>query len=161
MICIPKFIYLRKQAEMKNILYLLAIIIVLSSCNQNQQGKIEKENEQVIKQYFDYFNKHKWKEMAEMYLDTAEFKDPSLGQGIVKQTRQQTIEKYTKLNDTFPDIHDEIIKIYPSGDENIIVEFISSGTAPDNSKFELPICTIFRIEHGKIAQDFTYYDNSQ
>ena len=147
---------------MKNILYLLSIMILLASCNQSQQGEIiVKENEQLIKQYFEYFNKHQWQEMAEMYIDTAQFKDPSLGQGVVKQTRQQIIAKYKSLNDTFPDIHDEVIKIYHSGNENIIVEFISTGTAPDNSKFELPICTIFKIEQGKIAQDFTYYDNSQ
>ena len=146
---------------MKKILCLLSIIIVLASCNENQQGEIVKENEQLIKQYFVYFNKHQWQEMAEMYMDTAQFKDPSLGQGVVKQTRQQIIAKYKSLNDTFPDIHDGIIKIYPSGNENIIVEFISSGTTPDNSKFELPICTIFKIEQGKIAQDFTYYDNSK
>jgi ketosteroid isomerase-like protein len=144
---------------MKNKLSLLFIIITLASCNQREN--IVKENEQIIKQYFNYFNKHQWKEMAEMYVDIAEFKDPSLGQGIVKQTRQQTITKYKSLNDTFPDIHDEIKQIYHSGDEHIIVEFISSGTAPDNSKFELAICTIFKITDGKIVQDFTYYDNSK
>lgn len=31
--------------------------------------------------------------------------------------------------------------------------------APDNSKFTLPICTVFTIENGLITQDFTYYDN--
>jgi len=146
---------------MKNILCLLSIIMVFASCGQNQQEKIEKENEQLITQYFDHFNKHQWKEMAEMYVDTADFKDPSLGQGIVKQTRQQTITKYKSLNEIFPDIHDEIKQIYHSGSDNIIVEFVSSGTAPDSSKFELPICTIFKIAHGKIVQDFTYYDNSK
>lgn len=49
--------------------------------------------------------------------------------------------------------------MYPSGENHIIVEFVSSGTAPDNSKFELPICTIFTIENGLITKDFTYYDN--
>ena len=41
----------------------------------------------------------------------------------------------------------------------MIVEFISTGTAEDGSQFELPICTIFTIENGKITKDFTYYDN--
>jgi ketosteroid isomerase-like protein len=54
---------------------------------------------------------------------------------------------------------DEIIQVYPSDNNHIIVEFISSGTAPDGSKFELPICTIFTIENEKIVKDFTYYDN--
>ncbi|WP_198412578.1 nuclear transport factor 2 family protein [Kaistella antarctica] len=52
-----------------------------------------------------------------------------------------------------------MIQIYPSGNQHIIVEFISRGTAPDNTKFELPICTIFTIENGLITKDFTYYDN--
>ncbi len=117
------------------------------------------ENEKIVKQYFEYFNSHDWTKMANMYTETADFKDPSLGQGIVKQTRQQIIDKYTELNKVFPDLHDKVIKTYPSGDKHIIVEFVSRGTAPDNSKFELPICTILTIENGLITKDFTYFDN--
>jgi ketosteroid isomerase-like protein len=94
-----------------------------------------------------------------MYTETADFKDPSLGKGIVKQTRKQTESKYAELNKIFPDLHDKIIQIYPSGENHIIVEFVSTGTAPDNSKFELPICTVFTIENGLITKDFTYFDN--
>ncbi|AWK07447.1 nuclear transport factor 2 family protein [Flavobacterium crocinum] len=117
------------------------------------------ENEKLVKEYFKLFNQHKWKEMAEMYVENADFKDPSLGNGIVKQSHQQIITKYTELSDMFPDVHDKILQIYLSGEKHIIVEFVSTGTAPDKSKFELPICTIFTIENGKIAKDFTYYDN--
>ena len=63
------------------------------------------------------------------------------------------------MNKIFPDLHDKVIQIYPSGENHIIVEFVSTGTAPDNSKFELPICTIFTIENGLITKDFTYFDN--
>ncbi|QOW08878.1 nuclear transport factor 2 family protein [Kaistella flava (ex Peng et al. 2021)] len=117
------------------------------------------DNEKLVNQYFTHFNNHEWSKMANMYSETAEFKDPSLGRGIFKQTRQQTIDKYTELNKTFPDLHDKVIQIYPSGDQHIIVEFVSSGTAPDDTKFELAICTIFTIEKGLITKDFTYYDN--
>jgi len=117
------------------------------------------KNEQLVKQYFEYFNNHDWKKMAEMYTETADFKDPSLGQGIVKQTRQQIQNKYAELNKIFPDLQDKVLQIYPSGEKHIIVEFVSTGTAPDNSKFELPICTIFTIENGLITKDFTYFDN--
>lgn len=117
------------------------------------------KNEKLVKQYFEYFNNHDWKKMAEMYAETADFKDPSLGQGIVKQTRQEIQSKYAELNKVFPDLHDKVVQIYPSGENHIIVEFISTGTAPDNSKFELPICTIFTIENGLITKDFTYFDN--
>ncbi len=46
-----------------------------------------------------------------------------------------------------------------TSEKHITVESISTGTAADGSKFELPICTIFTIENGKITKDFTYYDN--
>ncbi len=94
-----------------------------------------------------------------MYSETTDFKNPSLGQGIVKQTRQQTIEKYTELAKVFPDLHDQVTQTYSSGDNHIIVEFISSGKGPEQVKFELPICTIFTIENGLITKDFTYFDN--
>ena len=120
---------------------------------------ITSDNEKLVTQYFEHFNNHEWTKMADMYLDTAEFKDPSLGQGIVKQTRQQIVDKYSDLNKIFLDLHDQVIQIYPSGDKHIIVEFVSSGTAPDSTKFVLPICTIFTIENGMITKDFSYFDN--
>lgn len=146
---------------MKKGIIILAVIFVLASCNNQNQSKPmdTTQNEKVVKQYFEYFNSHDWKKMAEMYTETADFKDPSLGQGIVKQTRKQIQEKYAALNEVFPDLKDSIVQIYPSGEKHIIVEFVSTGTAPDNSKFELPICTIFTIENGMITKDFTYFDN--
>lgn len=117
------------------------------------------DNEKLVKQYFEHFNNHDWGKMASMYAEITEFKDPSLGQGIVKQDRNQIIAKYSELNKIFPDLHDEVIQIYPSGDNHIIVEFVSTGTAPDDSKFELPICTIFTIANGLIIKDFSYFDN--
>jgi len=142
---------------MKKIIILIAILSAISCTTQN--NKESNNNEGLVEQYFTYFNNHEWTKMANMYSGNAEFKDPSLGKGIIKQTHQQIIEKYSELNEIFTDIKDEVIKTYPSGKKHIIVEFISSGTAPDNSKFEIPICTIFTIENGKITQDFSYFDN--
>ena len=85
--------------------------------------------------------------------------DPTLGKTIVKQNRKQIIEKYSQLHKIFPDLNDKVINIYTSGENVVVVEFISSGTALDNSKFELPICTIFTLENGLIVKDFTYFDN--
>ena len=139
---------------------LLAIVFVLSACNkQSPKNDLATDNVQFVNTYFEHFNKHEWNKMAAMYAQTTDFKDPSLGQGIVKQTRQQTIDKYTELSQIFPDLHDQIIAIYPSGNTHVIVEFVSSGTAKDNTKFELAICTILTIENGLITKDFTYFDN--
>ncbi|WP_179340019.1 nuclear transport factor 2 family protein [Winogradskyella ludwigii] len=140
----------------------ILIILILSltiSCTENNYSEQADKNQKIVEQYFEHFNNHEWQKMAEMYIETAEFKDPTLGEGIVKMTRAEIIAKYSELNGIFTDIKDKVIQTYPSGEKNIIVEFISSGTAPDNSKFELPICTIFTIENGKITKDFSYFDN--
>lgn len=142
---------------MKNLVIISILLMPFCSCSR--QNNSNKRNENLVFRYFEYFNQHNWQAMAGMYADTAEFKDPSLGQGIVRQTRKQIIAKYTELSQIFPDLTDKVIKLYPSGPKNIIVEFISTGTAADGSKFHLPICTIFTIENNLITQDFTYYDN--
>lgn len=145
---------------MKNLATIIITTLVLISCNEPKITVMKTtDNEELVKTYFEHFNKHDWKAMAAMYVENANFKDPTLGTGIVKQTHEQIIDKYSKLNSVFPDLNDKVIAVYPSGDNYIIVEFVSSGTAPDNSKFELPICTIFTIENGLISKDFTYFDN--
>ena len=144
---------------MKKTFLYLVILVVLGSCKKQGQQTLAAQNLDLINQYFTHFNKHDWEKMAELYTETAEFKDPSFGTGTVKQTRKQTIQKYRELNKTFPDLKDKVVQMYPSGENHVAVEFVSSGTAPDGSKFELPICTIFTIENGKVIKDFTYYDN--
>lgn len=144
---------------MKHLAILLITAFVVISCSNQDKNIKTSGNEKLVKQYFDHFNNHEWTKMANMYSDISEFKDPSLGQGIVKQTKQQIIDKYSELNKIFPDLHDQVVQSYISGDKHIIVEFVSTGTAPDGSKFELPICTIFTIENGIITKDFSYFDN--
>lgn len=140
-------------------LIIIGTSLAISCTNQKNQNMNTTDNEKLVKTYFDHFNKHEWEKLANMYVENCEFKDPSLGKGIVKQTRKEIVEKYSELNQIFPDLHDKVLQIYPSGEHHIIVEFVSSGTAADNSKFELPICTILTIEHGMITKDFTYFDN--
>ena len=145
---------------MRNLIAILIASLALLSCStQGQQNTPAAANEAIVKQYFEHFNNHEWEKMANMYVETVEFKDPSFGNGIVKQTRQQIADKYAELNKMFPDLHDKVVQTYPSGDNHIIVEFVSTGTGPDSSKFELPICTVFTIENGMITKDFTYFDN--
>ena len=127
--------------------------------NPKTENRTATENEKLARKYVEHFNKHEWSQMADMYSETADFKDPSLGQGVVKQTRQEIIDKYSELNEIFPDLHDKVIQTCPSGEKNIIVAFVSTGTATDESKFEVHICTIFTIENGIITKDFTCRDN--
>lgn len=145
---------------MKNITLAFVTFLLLVSCNgKTDRKEARHQNEKLIEQYFDYFNKHDWVKLSEMYSETAEFRDPSLGSEVVKQSRYQIIKKYTELTQMFPDLKDTVTTLYLSGQQHVIVEFTSSGTAPDKSRFVLPICTIFTIENGLITKDYTYYDN--
>ena len=145
---------------MKKLLPLFLTIFTLIACNNEGKAPLQtNQNENLIKQFFEHFNSHDFVKMANMYTEIADFKDPTLGKEIVKQTREQTIKKYSDLQKMFPNIKDEVKAIYPSGENHVVVEFVSSGMAPDSSAFELPICTIFTIEKGLITKDFTYFDN--
>lgn len=145
---------------MKQLITILFVTVLSISCNkQTSKHTDATENQKIVKAYFQYFNRHEWKKLANMYAEISDFKDPSLGQRIVRQTRQQIEEKYAGLCELFPDLYDEVISIYPSGKNHIIVEFVSSGKPVNGPKFELLACTIFTIENGKITKDFTYYDN--
>ncbi|HVI49565.1 MAG TPA: nuclear transport factor 2 family protein [Chitinophaga sp.] len=142
---------------MRNYSFLL-LLAVCGACVQ-PGGKISlaNPNTMVVRELYDAFNDHNWTKMADCYKDTAIFLDPSFGLVPVTQTRQQTIEKYTALQKMFPDVRDSVVSIY--GEKNhITVEFISSGTSADGKKWQLPICSVFTIEDGKIARDNTYYD---
>jgi ketosteroid isomerase-like protein len=142
--------------------------ITLTGCNSNRPSTLAPAPEAAIpdpdkwvQAYFAHFNRHDWAKMAALYADTADCKDPSLGPGIVKQTRQQTIAKYTALQQLIPDLHDSVVQVYPAGKNHLVVEFVSTGTGPDKKPFALPICTIFTIENGLITKDYTYYDNME
>lgn len=152
---------------MKNVCILL--LLVFAACTHtpvqnekmNPAAEMQKKNSETALKLFEYFNKHQWKEMAALYSPSAEFSDPSLGVKPVVQTHAQIVEKYSALQSAFADIHDEVKAIYPSGEKQVIVEFTSTGTAPDGSKFELPVCTVFTMENGVIVRDNTYYDNTE
>ena len=145
---------------MKSLLFSIGIVFIISCNAGNENTTMPSGNEKVVNQLFDHFNKHEWEKLSELYKDTADFKDPALGNGSFKQSKQQVATKYKQLNAFLPDINIRSITLYPSGSTNIIAEYVSSGTFPDGSKVDLPICTIFTIENGKIAKDYSYYDNA-
>lgn len=148
---------------MKKIIIFSALLLVFS-CKKEEEKIIKidtSENEKIAKQLFVEFNKHDWQKMANLYIENAEFKEPSSGMKLHTKTHAQIVKEYTELQKMFPDAHDSVIAVYPSGKNHVIVEFIASGSLPDKTKFQLPICTIFKIENGKITQDFTYFDNSK
>ena len=150
---------------MRNLLF-LSLVSFVFSCKQNEEKVIISEsnsanNEKVARELFVHFNNHDWQKMADLYIENAEFKEPASGMVAHQKSKDMIIKEYSELQNQFPDVQDSVVSVYPSGDKNVIVEFVSKGILPDQSKFELPICTIFTIENGKITKDYTYFDNSK
>lgn len=106
---------------------------------------------------FDAFNRHDWNAMTNYYSESASFLDPSFGKEYVNKSRKETAAKYAEMEKMFPDLHDEVIGVYPSGDK-VTIEFISTGTISDSIKFSLPIVSVLTFENGLIVKDATYYD---
>ena len=150
---------------MKKIVLFLAMAS-LFSCKQSEEKMIStketsSENEKIAKELFVHFNNHDWEKMANLYTENPEFKEPTSGMKPQLKSRAQIVKEYSELQSMFPDVQDSLVAIYPSGKNNVIVEFVAKSTNPDKTKSELPICTIFTIENGKITKDFSYFDNSQ
>ena len=97
--------------QRKTLLALACILVGMSACTTQKPETTSKRNEAIARQLFEHFNNHNWKNMAAMYTETADFKDPSFGKNTVKQTRAQIIEKYSQLQQMFPDIRDSIIAL--------------------------------------------------
>lgn len=113
------------------------------------------KNVATAKKLFDDFNKHDWNAMVSVYAESATFLDPSYGKEYVSKTRSETALKYADMQKLFPDIHDEVVGIYPSGDV-VTVEFVSTGKMDNGISFKLPIISVLTFKDGLIIKDATY-----
>ena len=136
------------------IAFIVLLLFHLSCSSPSDEGQ---KNEALARKMFEAFNQHDWETMAAYYSDSASFLDPSLGKEYVKQTRNDIIEKYKGYQQMFPDIHDNVKGVYPSGDK-ITVEFVSTGHSGDSVSFTLPIISVLTFKNGLIVKDATYYD---
>jgi len=138
-----------------------AFIIAQTACNLDDKPglKIQEQNMLTAKIYFEQYTNHDFKKIADLCSDTFEFKDPYSGQGIAKQNRLQTMAKHKKLPELTPGMRGDVMHQNSSNDNYIIVKFVSSGSAPDGTKWKFSLCTIFTIENGKIIKGYTSFDN--
>jgi ketosteroid isomerase-like protein len=113
-------------------------------------------NEQVIHSLFAAFNRHDVDGLAALYapdayLMSSDFSKPRHGPEGVRQT-------YSELFSQLPSVHDEVKTLIVKGDE-AAVEFISTwGTNGNMLAGRLEIATFFKLRHGKITSDVTYFN---
>lgn len=111
------------------------------------------DNVQLTLRIFEAFNAHDWEKMAEYYADSFEYGSPDSQFG----TKAELIAYYRKLHEAFPDIHDRLVNIYPSG-EHVVVEFVATGSSPEGHQLALPIMGVLTFKSGQVVRDVTYYD---
>ncbi|MEM6644089.1 MAG: nuclear transport factor 2 family protein [Bacteroidota bacterium] len=143
---------------MKFYLLTLGILFAILIIAGKPKTESEMDYEDYFDEFFGYFNTHDWESMANMYAEKSSIKDPVFGIEAVSRTRADIIGHYSELSEMIPDVKDSVLNIYPSGN-TVVVEFISTGTAPDGNQFQLPICAIMTFEDGLIVSDHVYYDN--
>lgn len=148
---------------MKKMLYAFIVLFSMAACESKPDAlealrQKQDQNVQVVQEMFAHFNKHDWEAMASLYAENAEFKDPAFGAEVKMQTRADIVAHYSELAKMIPDVQDDVKNLYPAGERQVVVEFVSTGTGPDGEAFSQPICTILTINDGKITADFTYYD---
>jgi ketosteroid isomerase-like protein len=136
----------------KFLIVFIGILIV--GCTNNSEAD---KNVTIATATFDAFNQHDWEKMASYYSNDALFLDPSYGAEYVTKSRSETMAKYAELQKMFPDIQDQIVGMYPS-DDKVTIEFISTGSISDSTKFKLPIITVLTFKDGLIIKDATYYN---
>jgi ketosteroid isomerase-like protein len=140
---------------MKNLKAMVRIILLVCMVSANVSIVFCQDNTVVVKTIFAAFNKHDWEGMLSFYDTDAVFVDPAFTDPVSDQSiilaHHRDIAKY------FPDIKDEIKRIFTCGD-TVVVEFVASGKALDGTSFNLPICTVFTFRKGKVIRDATYYD---
>lgn len=132
----------------------MGVLLILAACSSRS---IQHENSSAARKLFDAFNNHDWQTMTTLYAEDALFLDPSFGKKFVSKSRSETFAKYSEMEKLFPDIHDEVTAVYPY-ENTVVVEFTSTGSAPDGTKFSLPIVSILTFKDGVIVKDATYYD---
>lgn len=131
----------------------MSVLLLAVACSSSSRNT----NAQTARKLFAAFNDHNWQAMASLYAEDALFLDPAFGTKPVSKSRAEIVTKYRELQNTFPNLHDEVVNVYAE-DQTVIVEFVSTGTASDGTTFSLPIVSVLTLENGLIIKDATYYD---
>lgn len=102
-----------------------------------------------------------------LFADDGYFLDMSSGQ---RWTGKAVREPVTGLISAYPDMHRELLKIYSTGDDVVVVELRLQGShkgdlpLPDgvlratNKKFDAPCCDVWQLKNGKV-KSFHCYNN--
>lgn len=126
-------------------------------------------NEAIIKELYDVAEADSLNpdRFVSLFADDGYFLDISSGQ---RWTGQEVREPVTGLISAYPDMHRELVNIYSTSDQVVVVELKLQGThkgdlpLPDGvlratgKKFDVPCCDVWQLREGKV-KSFHCYNN--
>jgi ketosteroid isomerase-like protein len=126
-------------------------------------------NEAIIKELYDVAEAQSLNpdRFVSLFADDGYFLDISSGQ---RWTGQEVREPVTGLISAYPDMHRELVNIYSTSDQVVVVELKLQGThkgdlpLPDGvlratrKKFDVPCCDVWQLREGKV-KSFHCYNN--
>ena len=155
---------------MKKLLLVVSLVLLLCftfSC-QNKgekaelekyraQAKVEEQNKEIVKRFFEEFNKGNMEIFNELCAPDYSFYFPSNNPKPMSREEQIEQEKVNFRN--FPDLNLRIDKLFADRD-TVIICFIITGThqgewagiPATGNKVEISAIEIYRIENGKIVE---------
>jgi steroid delta-isomerase-like uncharacterized protein len=122
------------------------------------QAKLEEQNKEIVKRFFEELNKGNIEIMNELYAPEYGWYYSSIT--LKPMTREETIEFFRMVFKAFPDINWTIQELFPVGDR-VIAWIIVRGThegefqgiPATGNKVEFSSFDMFRIQNGKIVEE--------
>ena len=143
---------------LKTLFLALPVGWVCLSCTNNE-STAQAANVQLVKEVHLLINQHNWKELSNLFADSVSLKEAIGGSQIIRQSKQQYINNYRRMQQTFLQLSQHITQLYAAGTHHVIVEAVAEGKALNSVSLSRPSCTIFTIEHQKISREYTYHSN--
>jgi steroid delta-isomerase-like uncharacterized protein len=122
------------------------------------QAKLEEQNKEIVKRFFEELNKGNIEIMSELYAPEYRWYYSSITPKPM--TREETIEFFRMFLKAFPDTNWTIQELFPIGDR-VIAWMVVRGThegefqglLATGNKVEFSSFDMFRIQNGKIVEE--------
>lgn len=144
-------------------LLLVVIIVAITGCSATNDGALERNKDLVLRMNAEVWNKANLDAIDEFY--TPDFVHHFLPDGSETRGIESLREHVRAHRAAFPDWREDIKRVVAEGDL-VVIHFVSTGTnqgqwigkPPTGRRVRLNEMSIFRIEEGRIAEQWLLPD---
>ena len=157
-------------SQRRSVLTVIAALAAMPfAWRAHAQAPVSTRNEAIIKELYDVAEADSLNpdRFVSLFADDGYFLDISSGQ---RWTGKEVREPVTGLISAYPDMHRQLVKIYSTSEDVVVVELKLQGThkgdlpLPDGvlratgKKFNTPCCDVWHLKDGKV-KSFHCYNN--